>query len=380
MPEVLEAKEGKKKGSFLDKEHIDLVGVELEGGWNHEPEHFHEDRSVSNLGGYNYHGESNSDPLKPELIEGWILRNYPDEANASCGLHVHVSFTSKLKYMRLMDKKFQTYFLNALRIWGETENIKKEIGRAGHKVRAPFWARLEGNNTYCATDGINSDLQAIMTSKGRCRYKALNFCYSLHGTLEIRVLPVFKQKELAVKAVKEVLRIINAYFKESWNDWFYRGCKAKKAKVALEGDNVAIERVEEYDPKKDEEGAYRFIPVAPSTHGVVGIGSIPNFFWPTDLSRASDPPRFGVFGLAREASINDCAWILEGNPDGPTIQRRAEWETGGIGKIVYIGAGWCVVHLVERCSRIGRINSSDILEAIRWGDSNCDLFSSLAQS
>ncbi len=192
----------------LKSRYIKLIGIELEGCFNGTPLNFHGDGSV-NVSDDMYRegidgrvGESNSDPTPLEVIGNYLERNYPILSNASCGMHVHFSFKNKLYYSRLMDQAFHVYFLAQLKAWGEAQKINSK-----HE----FWRRLAGNNHYCQVSDIQADYQAGLSSKDSARYKALNFCFRLHGTLEIRVLPMFKKRTTAEKAVRACVEIINSY-------------------------------------------------------------------------------------------------------------------------------------------------------------------------
>ena len=53
-----------------------------------------------------------------------------------------------------------------------------------------------------------------------CRYTALNFHYAKHNTLEVRVLPVFQQSRIYIRAVEVCVNLINSYLKrESKKDF-----------------------------------------------------------------------------------------------------------------------------------------------------------------
>src|SRR5690348_9266825 len=85
---------------------INLVGIELEGGWNRCPDkklgHFDHDGSVRfepfdkdgdrmPMPQY-YTGEYVSYPMPVDQIASWLRTTYPEHVNDTCGLHVHMSF------------------------------------------------------------------------------------------------------------------------------------------------------------------------------------------------------------------------------------------------------------------------------------------------
>src|SRR5690606_19087235 len=94
---------------------IKKVGVELEGGWDRTiPESIKHDGSVR-VPEARQGGEAASDPLAtPTAMENWVLQNYPDHTNQTCGIHVHVSF-NELNYSRIIDPDFYREFLNKMR-------------------------------------------------------------------------------------------------------------------------------------------------------------------------------------------------------------------------------------------------------------------------
>ncbi len=163
---------------------INKVGIELEGGWTkaRSPKNPVHDGSVK-LGTadipLHYIGETVSPPLDITLIGDWINSNIPDYVNETCGVHVHISTKSDSDYMALMSSEFEVFFHNSMKEFGK---------RMEYSQSHPFWERLEGSNPFCARD-FRPDEQAIRTDKRGPRYSQLNYCYSLHGTLECRLFP-----------------------------------------------------------------------------------------------------------------------------------------------------------------------------------------------
>ena len=155
-------------------------------------------------------GELPSAPMKVPDVERWMKVNYPDEVNQTCGLHVHMSFRDG-HYMRLMEKEFQDLFIALLEEWGAREIIPPD-----HH----FWSRLRGESEYCRLTFM-PDQQVQLTRKlfdRRCpvnRYTALNYSWNTHGTLEVRVLPMFEVAEQSIRAVSEIFAIVNAYLVSS---------------------------------------------------------------------------------------------------------------------------------------------------------------------
>jgi hypothetical protein len=176
--------------------YIDKIGVELEGGWDNEPNNLKGDGSVDVPSDYS--GEVVSPPLTFHKALNWTVENYPDMVNDTCGLHVHISLKNNLLYSRLTSRRFYVYFLTRMTEWGK---------QAGLSPSHRFWDRLEGNNTYCLKKFIPGR-QISLQEKQEERYCHINYCYSLHGTIEFRLLPMFNKKETAVKAITEIVYIV----------------------------------------------------------------------------------------------------------------------------------------------------------------------------
>lgn len=201
--------------SYTCKQKIVRIGIELEGSWEqrNQPDQFHVDTSVHINDGYHV-GETRSPPLTLDEVEDWIIRNYPDHTNSSCGLHIHVSFTNELAYMQLMDAKFYKIFISNLKQWAKENNINEG---------SQLFQRIAGKNRYCHK-GYRGDRQSKCSSKESVRYYHLNYCWALQKrgggimkTLECRIFPMFKKKDederpvLALKAVEFFVNLCNNY-------------------------------------------------------------------------------------------------------------------------------------------------------------------------
>jgi hypothetical protein len=185
------------------------IGVELEGGWEKYESSL---RTMAGRFGANFHydgsvstGATTSAEISTKPYErlGSLLNCvdalYPDEVNSSCGMHVHVSF-DELDYGHLMSERFYFYFLLRWEAWGKRLNIRS----------SEFWSRLRGENQYCKREWKSVE-QVTLRGRDGVRYAHLNFCYSLHGTVECRLLPMFKDKTIAAKAIQELLSIYSDY-------------------------------------------------------------------------------------------------------------------------------------------------------------------------
>lgn len=182
---------------------IKLVGVELEGAWKNRtpPIGYQHDGSVSAVGALV--GEVASSPLPLTDLLAWVLSPgiYPDFINDSCGLHIHVSFHNSYEYSLVATQDFFKAFLKRITQFGMEENIEKEN---------IFWKRLSGKNVFCKNEFV-PEKQYMARNKGQARYTMLNYCYSLHGTLENRLFPMFRKKSVACRAIFSYCQFINEY-------------------------------------------------------------------------------------------------------------------------------------------------------------------------
>lgn len=71
--------------------------------------------------------------------------------------------------------------------------------------------RLSGKNHYCVPSFYNPTAQLLSARNDYNRYAAVNYCYTKHRTMEIRVLPMFMQVDESISAIKEVLRLIQIW-------------------------------------------------------------------------------------------------------------------------------------------------------------------------
>ena len=176
------------------------VGIELEGGWaERPPTRLHHDGSVTVRA--RHVGEVSSSPLTEGRWKAWMEANHPSSVNASCGLHVHVSVTSRLAYMALMEPEFRKHLISELRRWGQATGIDDQSG---------LYYRLDGRNHFCSA-ADRAEAQASASVKIDQRYSQVNCCARLHGTVEIRVLPMFATHEVGVAAVARVIEIVESY-------------------------------------------------------------------------------------------------------------------------------------------------------------------------
>ena len=142
----------------------------------------------------------------------WMRKVYPQMVNETCGLHVHVSFTHKLNYSRLITPDLTPFAVERLSQWGRAEGLP-----ADHM----FWARLNPNHPWtqqhCAHLFLG-DNQVKVTKKEynsrgtpRSRYTFINYCEAQHHTVEYRGLPMFGRPEgVTVEDIEQAIRAVGA--------------------------------------------------------------------------------------------------------------------------------------------------------------------------
>ena len=202
---------------------LDKVGFEIEGGWDGTPrispfsdialiaDHSINGQSLGNAPAIAaaHVGEAVSPPLALEdgKWEEWLTIHWPNaeprhRTNRTCGFHIHVSTKSLKDYTLLTSKSF----LFALRVKME------EVGKA---VKLPkkhiFWERMGGFNRFCELDFEAAQQMRVRRKGGNNRYGWLNFAWEMHGTMEFRALPTFRDAKVGVRFAKEYLDFI-----ESW--------------------------------------------------------------------------------------------------------------------------------------------------------------------
>lgn len=197
---------------------VDMVGIELEGGWTKFPkgERYDEDMSAfrrpnaqdiaecERLGITKY-GELPSSPMYPIEIPKWMAKCYPQHVNHTCGMHIHMSFKSLKHYSRLMTEEYPITVRYYVGLWAKEIGLPKD-----HCI----WERLIGGNEYCKTQ-FWPDLQ-IMSRKDHNRqrtgnrYTDINYCFRSHNTIECRLLPMMPDAEKGASGLKLIIDVTNA--------------------------------------------------------------------------------------------------------------------------------------------------------------------------
>lgn len=197
--------------------YIKRIGLELEGGWSSRPPgaEMRRDGSVD-LSGSDAQvvGEISSPPYaRIETAEEWLIANHPRYTNQTCGFHIHISTETDGLYCRLMCREFFDKFCAAYQAWGD-EHLTAQMPE-----RRLFLDRLAGRNRYCLRDFKPDDQAAYQPGvhgdeQRQHRYCLLNYCYKMHGTMESRLLPMFKAPSLSVSAMHCFVNTINSFLDE----------------------------------------------------------------------------------------------------------------------------------------------------------------------
>lgn len=207
------------------KNRLNLIGVELEGGWYKMPDDLHPLRDgsihfgipgddVNKVGLIKHIGEIPLPPLGLKEFPKILKLYYPSYVNATCGMHVHLSTLKAFAYQRLMINQPFSYpgtIVEYMRRWAKKEDFDK---------KHPIWPRLEGKNEYCQ-HVFQADEQAKTANKDYDhhrdghRYTVVSYCWSRYKTLECRLLPMMETASQGVRAVQAIIEITNAFLAAS---------------------------------------------------------------------------------------------------------------------------------------------------------------------
>lgn len=202
----------------LVRSRVDLVGIELEGGWVRFPkgEKFEEDMSAFRKPspedvaecarlGITCYGELPSKPMYPIQMGEWLKKCYPQHINHTCGMHLHMSFKSLKHYSRLMVEEYPATVRYYVGLWAKENNIPDS-----HCL----WERISGKNEYCH-DAFWPDMQVTAKKdhdrkRVGNRYTDVNYAFSSHRTIECRMLPMMKDHVQAASALRVIVDVTNA--------------------------------------------------------------------------------------------------------------------------------------------------------------------------
>lgn len=201
------------------KNRIARMGVELEGGWLTLPEGCKEPEADTSVfkdpitrlqkipTGFKV-GELALGPMQPAFMRRAVTKYYPHKVDHTCGLHVHMGFETLYQYSLLADSPaYQETVIEYLSRWGKEEGLGE---------RHPLWARLKGDSVYCQKK-FWPQAQMEQTRKDHDkeryghRYTMIHYCWGRYQTVECRLLPMMDTSVQAVRVVKRLLDITNAY-------------------------------------------------------------------------------------------------------------------------------------------------------------------------
>jgi hypothetical protein len=206
------------------------VGVELEGGWfsKFPPKHpITRDASVfkhlGDIGGL----------VRETPLPGWKQKSvvfgeiplpqcpvinlhsqmreaFPQFVDATCGLHVHMSFEvdkAEFRYALLADESYLETILKYMTIWAKEQGLPED-----HH----FWSRLAGDNEYCQKKFWPMTQMQVREKnydhdRSGHRYTMIHYCWGRKRTVECRLLPMFPTFEQSYSAVKHIIDITNAF-------------------------------------------------------------------------------------------------------------------------------------------------------------------------
>lgn len=197
------------------------VGFEIEGGWEGKPgvapftdcqvipDHSINGQTLGVAAAIKatHVGEVVSAPLPYDSDwASWLSAHWPNAApehrtNRTCGFHIHISVADQLCYAHLTSKSFLLLLRDRMiEVGKELELPKKHT----------FWERMHGANTFCDLF-FNPAAQMEVKAKGinRVRYGWLNFAAGLHGTIEFRALPTFRDAHVAVRFAREYFQLVD---------------------------------------------------------------------------------------------------------------------------------------------------------------------------
>lgn len=206
--------------------HINMVGLEVEGGWDGERYKSPFDLPIiadfsidgrtlqsDNPLRCNHIGEVVSKPMlpDPDAVGVWIDKYWPAYTNITCGFHIHTSYKSMRDYTALTTKGFLIELVNSIRL---------KAVEAGLKSNHYLFQRLNGGNPF-TTFNFDASSQICLKQKSvgnRTRYGMLNFAWGIHGTVEFRAFPTFESANLARLFTFHYLSFIEQYLDEHSND------------------------------------------------------------------------------------------------------------------------------------------------------------------
>jgi hypothetical protein len=210
------------ESEYTEPFYVKYFGFEIEGGFDEWHRGYDEDDEQNNVyfkhdGSVNCEsgiaGEIASPRFRVDRMENFRIfarENMPIEANASAGLHVHVSFNTNEAYARCMDKEFIDKFYPAVK-----EFIVKSKFDLDVEVR--FWERLDDQSNYCKNEFCpeyqSNPLWNRIYNSENGRYTHINYPFGQHQTIEARLFPSTTDPNELIKMVEFFIDFTNNYLK-----------------------------------------------------------------------------------------------------------------------------------------------------------------------
>lgn len=201
---------------------INLVGLEVEGGWDGThckrpfastiiADHSIDGRTLQSdkLLTCTHVGEVVSKPMvaTQAWTDPWIDTHWPQHTNNTCGFHIHTSYASMKDYAALTTKHFLTKLIEAIIEKGKVLNLP---------TTHYLFKRMAGNNPF-TNYNFDASNQLRMKTKSvgdRLRYGMINCSWNIHGTIEFRGYPTFETAALAKEFTHLYLDFIEDYLEE----------------------------------------------------------------------------------------------------------------------------------------------------------------------
>ena len=224
--------------------------MEIEGCWPMPRQDLIPDGSMRDhefqIPYYNHPDTGKKTPLFGELVSipmderavvlDYLDKNWVSETGPLCGFHIHLSFQKIGHYCACMSQDFYDKFVEGITEWGLANCMEDNL------ENGLFWQRLEDKNKYCRDKFIPDEQAAISvkTVADPRRYCLFNYCWNMHKTIECRLFPTFKSKELAKSATAFLMDFAESYL----NNLNLLETTSVEDQVSHDEDTAPIQRIE----------------------------------------------------------------------------------------------------------------------------------------
>lgn len=135
-----------------------------------------------------------------------VIKSYPDQVNATCGGHTHYSFESFLYYCLTMDISFVRGLIKMIIDFANNDATDEEdITTILNRVHGGVSYSRAEFNPISQIDGSGD------------RYTHVNYPYSKHKTIEIRVLPMMQEKNDMSLLLEKTTDYVDSYVRNVLN-------------------------------------------------------------------------------------------------------------------------------------------------------------------